>query len=249
MRVWLLALAFVVVVSGCSGDGNDDPIASDTSAPDLHAIQEEIAEMSGGYSHSVGSGAGTGVIDVFLRADGEHIAAEIFELYGDLVDITVGALSYPDRTRAGGFPCDLSLPSPPADGEGLVATLRLDATEMTAGAEFGGRATITNEGEGVVEFEAGTPLIAFVFLPGGSEVIGVQTGNIAGLALQADLEPGESIDIDVIGGTASCDPDLGYALPPGEYEVRAALEHYERPNGQFELWGMVTEAAALRVAR
>ena len=203
--------------------------------------------MSGGYSHSVGSGAGTGVIDVFLRADGEHIAAEVLERYGDLVDITLGALSYPGRVRADGFPCGLTLPSPPDDGEGLVATLQLAANEVTAGTDFGGTVTVTNGGEDVVEFESGTPLIAFVFLPGGAEVVGVLTGNVAGLAVQADLEPGESTDVEVIGGTASCDPDLGYALQPGEYEVRVALEHYERPNGQFEISGIVSEAVRLVV--
>jgi hypothetical protein len=26
-----------------------------------------------------------------------------------------------------------------------------------------------------------------------------------------------------VGGTASCDPALGYALPPGDYEVRVPV--------------------------
>ena len=33
----------------------------------------------------------------------------------------------------------------------------------------------------------------------------------------------------LFGGTASCLAELGYALPPGMYDVRAAIDQYDRP--------------------
>lgn len=215
----------------------------------LRDIQDEVVQMAGEYSSSVGSGSASGVVTVELRADGEQIAGEILKRYGDLVEVTVGALSYPDRGLIGGFPCGLTLPPAPAEARALVATLELVDTEVAPGADFQGVATITNTGEGVVEFESDSPLIAFVFWPGGVDVVGVLTGNVAGLSVRADLAPGESIDIEVIGGTASCDPELGYMLPPGAYEVRAATEQYAHPDGQFELRGILSEPASLKVTQ
>lgn len=220
---------------------------AEVTEANLRAIQDDIVQMASEYQNSVGSGSASGVVAVNLRADGEAVAAEILERYGDLVDITVGALSYPDRGRVGGLPCGLTLPSPSPDATDLIATLELFDAEVAAGVDYRGVATITNGGESDVEFESGSPLIGFVFLPGGVDVVGVLTSNVAGVSVGTDLAPGESIDVEVIGGTASCDPDLGYALPPGNYEVRAAIENYERPNGQFELRGLLTEAARLEV--
>jgi hypothetical protein len=213
----------------------------------LRAIQDEVVQIAGEYSSSVGSGSARGVVTVDLRADGEQVAAEIVERYGDLVEVTVGALSYPDRSLAGGFPCGLTLPPPSDEAEALVAIVELVDPEVASGADYRGVATITNVGEEMVGYESGSPLIAFVFLPGGEDVVGVLTSNVAGVAVQADLGSGDSIEVDVIGGTASCDPELGYSLPAGAYEVRAAVEHYERPNGQFALSGILTDPAPLNV--
>lgn len=213
----------------------------------LRSIQDEVVQMAGAYLRSAGSGSASGTVTVDLRADGEQIAAEIIDRYGDLVDVTVGVLSYPDRTVGEGLPCDRLIPPAPTEALSLVATLVLNDSEVVSGADFGGVATVTNTGEGVVHFESGSPLVALVFRPASSEVIGVFAGGIGGVGVGADLAPGESIDIEVLGGTASCDPDLGYALPPGEYEARVPVAQYEYPDGQFELHAILTEPASLTV--
>jgi hypothetical protein len=108
--------------------------------------------------------------------------------------------------------------------------------------------TVTNTGGEVVSFESGSPLTALVYMPGTDEVVGIYTGGIAGVGIGAELGPGESIDVDVLGGTASCDPDLGYALPPGDYEVRAPVEQYEYPEDRFERHAILSEPTPLTVS-
>jgi hypothetical protein len=213
---------------------------------ELYAIQDEVVAMAGEYMQGAGSSSDS--VGVSLRADGEAVAAEIAAKYGDLVTITVGALSYPDRTTGGLSLCRDLVPPPPTAPTSLVATLKPIESPVSSGRDFDAVVTVTNTGADVVSFESGSPLTALVYLPGTDEVVGIYTGGIAGVGVGADLGPGESIDIDVVGGTASCDPDLGYALPPGNYEVRVAVDQYEYPDGGFGLHAILSEPTPLTVS-
>ena len=46
------------------------------------------------------------------------------------------------------------------------------------------------------------------------------TGPITWDIEVTDLGPGDTTAASFVGGTASCDPDLGYSLPAGDYEYR-----------------------------
>jgi hypothetical protein len=62
------------------------------------------------------------------------------------------------------------------------------------------------------------------------------------------LGPLESIDIDVLGGTASCDPALGYALRPGQYEVRAVIDAYTmHDNAPTDIGYILSDPAPLTI--
>jgi hypothetical protein len=209
----------------------------------LLAIQEEISATFGEYVR--GSGIGASGLAVSLRADGEEIAARIVEEYGNLVNLTVGALPYPDPTSGSPQPCEA--PPPPTDPTHLVASATLSGGTVAAGHDYSGTVTVTNTGDETVAFESGSPLVAFVYPAGGTEVVGIYTGGIAGVGVGGDLAPGESIDIDVIGGTASCDPDLGYALPPGDYDVRVPVELYEHPSGGFAVHAILSDPVPLEI--
>ena len=213
---------------------------------ELYAIQDDVVAMAGEYMQGAGSSSDT--VGVSLRADGEAVAAEIAAKYGDLVTITVGALSYPDRTTGGFGVCNDLVPPPPTGPTALVATLQPIGSPVTSGHDFEAVVTVTNTGDDVVTFESGSPLTALVLKPGTEEVVGIYTGGISGVGVGAELGPGESIDIDVVGGTASCVPDLGYALPPGDYEVRVAVDQYEYPEGGFEFHAILSEPTPLTVS-
>lgn len=199
-------------------------ILEDRTEVELLQIQREIVDFARPFLVSAGSGGATGVIDVGLRANGEAMARQLVERYGDAVHVTVGLLSYPDRTRPDGLTtCTPPMATLRVDTP-LRGTLALETGIVSSGADFKAKVRVANRGTKVFDFESGSPATALVFAPGGSEAIGTFTGGIGGVGAGKVLGPLESIDIDVLGGTASCDPALGYGLPPGLYEVRAVID-------------------------
>lgn len=199
-------------------------IIEERTEAELQAIQQEIVNRARPFLVSAGSGGATGVVEVGLRANGEGMARQIVEEYGDAVHVTVGLLSYPDRTRADGLTtCAPAMGTPRLDAP-LRGTLVLESISVSSGADFEARVRVANVGIGDFDFQSGAPATALVFAPGGSEAIGTFTGGIGGVGLGQMLGPLDSVDIDVLGGTASCDPAIGYALPPGKYEVRAVID-------------------------
>jgi hypothetical protein len=169
-----------------------------------------------------GVGIGAGTIDVQLRADGEAIAEQIHAAYGDLVAITVGMLGYPDRSLPPGVSCT-DLVTPSNANLPLEATVALDSPQVRSGDDFRGLVTIRNIGAGAFDFQSGPTQIAQVFRPGSEVPSGLFTGGLDSIGFGQVLGPGESLTLKVLGGTASCDPALGYALPPGPYEVRVQI--------------------------
>lgn len=199
-------------------------ILRERTETELLQMQQEIVEMARPFLVSAGSGGAAGVIEVGLRANGEDMARQLVERFGDAIHVTVGMLSYPDRTRVDGLTtCSPMMGSLRRDTP-LRGTLALASDTVMSGADFEATVRVANLGIGAFDFESGSPATALVYAPGGFDAIGGYTGGIAGVGLGRVLEPLESIDIDVLGGTASCDPALGYALPPGTYEVRAVVD-------------------------
>lgn len=197
------------------------------TANDIEQIQQEIVALAGPMMRSVGIGAGT--IDVALRADGKSIAEQIRTKYGDLATIQVGLQPYPPG-RAPAVDC-AARPWPFIMGPPFTATLHLENASVRSGEDFKATATVTNTTDSPVEFESGEPVTALVFRSGTDQIVGTYDGGIGGVGLGRTLAPDESIDVGVVGGTASCLAELGYALPPGTYDVRAAIDQYERPAG------------------
>lgn len=196
------------------------------TATELLQVQQAIVALAGPHLRSAGSGPET--IDVQLRADGVSIAEQIHATYGELVKIQVGFLPYPDRTSAD-IDCSAILKDIVTDTP-LRATARLETARVVTGADFGGTVTVTNGGADVVEFESGDPMTAVIYRRGTDQVVGAYEGGIGGVGTGGTLQPGGTLDIGVLGGTASCDPSLGYALPPGLYDVRVPVEQYAHPD-------------------
>ncbi|MBA3875679.1 MAG: hypothetical protein C0498_01865 [Anaerolinea sp.] len=220
-------------------------IRQPTTAARLEEIQREIMVLAGDRMQSTGIGAGT--IDIQLRADGEAIADRIQAAYGEIVTITVGMLRYPDRSLPADASCAL-LPDPIISETPLVAEAALDVAAVRPGADFRGTVTVTNTGPEIVEFASGDPMTAVVFRAGSNRPVGGFTGAIGGVGTGGTLAPGDSLDIGVLGGTASCDPALGYALPPGRYDVRVPVDQYTmRDNAPTEISYLLSEPVPLTI--
>ena len=185
----------------------------------LEEIQGALVARYRDLFRSVGRGAG--VIHLNLRADGEDAAAEVHAEYGELVETTVGLLPYPDRF-AGNPVCE-PLAGPILGDSQLVAVARLDASWVRSGLDFEGTVTVRNTGADAFDFQSGPRHAAVVFKPGSESPAGLYTGGMDAVGFGKVLAPGESVELELVGGTASCDPALGYALPPGQYEVRVPV--------------------------
>ena len=107
----------------------------------------------------------------------------------------------------------------PKNMQGLVATVSLSSATVRSGLDGEGVVTITNNGPETASINTGSPLVGAVVRSGTSTVVGVLLGGIGNLGDGASLQPGQTHDIQALFGTASCDVALGYALPPGSYEV------------------------------
>lgn len=57
-----------------------------------------------------------------------------------------------------------------------------------------------------------------------------------GTGLLLTLLPGQTQDVKAFGGTASCDPALGYVLPAGTYQARALIDFSPGESGVHVFW-------------
>jgi hypothetical protein len=184
-----------------------------------------------------------GPVLVGLAPGQEPLAHTLWVQYGKDVAITVGLTIYdgqPGRSPQCGV---LKAPSPLPTG--IHISLHLDSQTVRSGASFSGNVAIQESGPGSFNMDTGQPLQAVVVRPGTHQVIGVFTGAIGGTGYGHLLAPGQSESINVIGGTARCDGQLGSALPPGNYRVIVQVAPEVSPHSPAYL----TPPVAVRVIR
>jgi hypothetical protein len=163
-------------------------------------------------------GGGPGFIK--LKAQFSDLAAELHEQYGDALKITVGQRPFPPERIANRQP--VPIPVPTVTVPDLELTIAFDEPRVVAGENLRGRVTFANKGSQRVEGMTGV-------LTGGIRGEGddFMAGNFAGAVVAVGqivrLEPGESRELGLIVGTASCLPDTSYVVPPGRYEVIAVI--------------------------
>lgn len=184
------------------------------------AVQATLVKELQGRFLSIGRGGGA--IEVSLAANEEELAGELMSRYGDAIDLTVGALAYPledaeevcEDSPAGedvhGLRIEVVAPTDPVSAAG-VTPLQLSVV-------------LTNDGESRIQFGSGTA-IGTILNTSGDVVSSSSTVAIGDAGIGVDLGPGESMELPLVVSTASCDPALGYALPPGEYQLVAAVQH------------------------
>jgi len=209
-------------------------VRRDHSVEDRQRIRAEIEPLMTSDGLIQGIGDVQDHVSVELRADGEDLAAKLWARYGDAVRLRVGTAPYPPSdSPTVATACDIGEIAewPP----GVSASLELADDAIASGTNTGGTVTIVNESADRFTADLGEPEIGWVFEEGATTPVGAFTGGVAGWGRDVDLAPGEQATLDVLVGTASCDPSRGYGLPPGTYDVRATLStaHEETAEGQI----------------
>ena len=231
-RLSALVAALVLVTAGCAtgpGVGSSSPVgtigapppsSTPLGSPTLAAVRADIESRYMDQLLEIGDGAGKVVLT--LKPTATAAAAEIVDRYGWAVQVTVGFFPYPPSSPTSGG-C-LMAPSRTVDPGPLRAVIELPTTQISHTVGFQAKVKLTNAGSTTLTIDTGQPLSIYLFTPDGGALVGASPGAIGGTGLQLELLPGTSHDVDAVGGTASCDPRLGYELPDGPYVARAAVE-------------------------
>jgi hypothetical protein len=179
-----------------------------------------IATEQPGVLRSSNSDGPTTVVT--LRADQQALGDELLAAYGPEVRVRLGNFDYPLDASTATDVCPAVDEWPHATDE-LDATLILANGTVAPGADFTGTLTVTNVGTRQVVLGPG-PYTPVVRNRETHDVVGMEVEAAAGGSdMVFPLQPGESQTFDITGTTASCDPSLGAALPPGTYEVTVDL--------------------------
>ncbi|WP_433164399.1 hypothetical protein [Kribbella sp. CA-247076] len=162
---------------------------------------------------------------VELAAWAIDVAAALKAKYGSLVDLRVGAMTFPARQLwVSEYTRQLL--------DGLAEPTGLDVEPLSPLTIRSGRSTheevlVTNRTEQEQVLLTNGALTSAVTDSSGA-VVGLYVGPRTAARVGFAIEPHQSRPVPVLIGTASVVPDLGYAVPPGQWRLVIALLTYKR---------------------
>jgi hypothetical protein len=186
------------------------------------------------------------VLSVELAASAEDVAADLHRRFGESIELTVGTKPYPPPRPDAAPRCCARLAGDEAP-PGMALRLTLDTPTLVAGQDGRGTLVVRNAGRTPLAVETEQPLVAVVTRPAGMCAVAGFRGALAGTGAGGVLAPGEEMELAVLFQTAAIRPEDGYALSPGEYEVRARLPLWEPGADGHDPSGVLSPPARLEV--
>jgi hypothetical protein len=158
-----------------------------------------------------------------LAAWATAAAEELHQRFGADVELTVGALRYPQRTPAGslGQPGRAALPQ--LDPAQLRVALD-GPLSVPSGHRVRHGLLVTNMTSRTAEIDTSGSLIADVVDPRTGAVIGGYSGLVHTMLKTFSVAAGQTATVPLLVATDSFLPDLGYAIPAGDRGVQAILD-------------------------
>ncbi|MFI5712675.1 hypothetical protein [Kribbella sp. NPDC051620] len=155
-----------------------------------------------------------------LAAWATDIAATLNAKYGSLLDLEVGAMTFPARQLW--LSADLpQLRGVPAESAGLDVE-PLSPLSVRTGRSTHEDVLVTNRtAHEQVLFTHGALTSGVTDSSGG--IVGLYVGPLHASRVGFAIEPHQSRPVPVLIGTASMVPDLGYAVPPGQWRLVIAM--------------------------
>jgi len=248
MRPNLRALSVSAIV-GLVLIGSASGCAEPSTSPTVEAVNATLAKrISTDPTGWRSAGIDGERVDAQLRADQSALADSLIHEFGNRVSVRLGNFPHPDRgTGMVTDVCVDHLAGAKESVNSLTATVRLASLTVAPGADFRATVTVKNVGNEPRVAESEQPLTAVVLRPGTDELLATYEAGIAGTGLGLNLAPGAGSSIDVYGGTASCDPELGWALPRGNYQVVVLVPLYRVENDRNVVEYLATPRVSLRV--
>lgn len=157
-----------------------------------------------------------------LRPWAVEAARELYGRFGDQVALTVGFLAYPPG------PHSEEGPAPRASSDPLLDPADIEVTAagplvVRAGEDLRTELGVTNHRSSPIFISTGASVFGRVLDPSTGAVVGGFSGAVAAVSRLFTVEPGATIAVPLVVGTASHRRSLGYAVPPGEWSVEVVL--------------------------
>jgi hypothetical protein len=152
-----------------------------------------------------------------------EIAGELDRDFGDDLDLTVGFLRYPSRSFDPHT--ETALKSVPQIG--LLASLDVsfdDPVVVRSGYSTHSSVRIHNHRDQQIVLKTNGTLTARIVDPGSGDVVGGFSGLQHLPGVPFSVRPHFSTVVPLVVGTASVVPQLGYAVPVGEWALDAVLD-------------------------
>ena len=160
---------------------------------------------------------------VSLHAYAIDEAVALHEHFGSLVELRVGFLAYPPNGVDLRLRTQRSAEPTVEDGTGLLSVALDRPAVIVSGHTVRQQLLVTNLGSTDIAAFTGPNLIAEIVDPSSGVVVGGYSGGQRSSGHFHTIPPGKTKPIPLLIGTASLVPDLGYALPPGEWSLRIVL--------------------------
>jgi hypothetical protein len=223
-------------VRGAAGEAPTvvDQAPSEAATGELRGVprvRRELNRLAQSEERIVAMGNTADAVRVDLRADAEALVARLHEQYGDAVELLIGGMPYPLPSE---IPDDFRCPSPRVQPwpAGVTAAFELDDDTLPQGGTINGVVTVHNASDEQFVLDLRGPVLGWVYdvgevsTPRGQPGVVFEAlgdGGSEPTGPRRVLAPGQDTRVGVPVGTASCDPARGYALAPGDYDVRALL--------------------------
>jgi hypothetical protein len=158
-----------------------------------------------------------------LAAWATEIAGELDRAFGDDLDLKVGYLRYPSQS----FDPDTEEVLKSLPKLELLASLDVSFDEpvvVRSGYSVNSSVRIHNHRDHQIVLRTNGVLTATILDPDSGEMVGTFSGMQHMPGVPFNVHPQSSTVVPLLIGTASIDPQLGYAVPPGEWALDAVLD-------------------------
>jgi hypothetical protein len=164
---------------------------------------------------------------IVLAAWAVDAAADLHRQFGNDVDLHVGFLDCPSGALRGPAITDVR---PRLLPETIEVSIEEDI-EVRSGHDAKVEMRLTNKGPDQIVVHSVTGQIID---PATGRVVGLFAGMQAAMRVNYPVEPGETKFVAILLGTASVDPQIGHAIPPGRWAMQLTFfisdqERYRTP--------------------
>ena len=207
--------------------------------PILERLRDDPAAPLRTWPNLVDPGTGGPPYSIWLAAWAVDAAAELDHEFGPDVELRVGFLRYPSRdpgdadadadvgagaeTGADRLRAEVA-PSPTTACPHWIVATPDQSVAVASGHDLRTSLVVRNDGEEAVHIRTNGMVTATIVDPTTHRTVGGFAGAQTLALVTFVVAPGSETRLPLLVGTASLDPNLGYAVPPGAWAYTVELE-------------------------